>query len=146
MASGIVLYSRPGSLGLYHSNQAMSEVLPLMSLSGPLLLPVTPSWSLSWPPPPPTASIVDSPEILISSFSLIAKSCRLLGMFYVPGSGLIASDESYTVWCLNPGLGADHTPSHPASAIIECVTLGDSGGPRSLVCYSLWGHKELDMT
>ena len=57
MASGIVLYSRPGSLGLYHSNQAMSEVLPLMSLSGLLLLPVTPSWSLSWPPPPPTASI-----------------------------------------------------------------------------------------
>ena len=24
--------------------------------------------------------------------------------------------------------------------------LRDSGGQRSLVCYSLWGHKELDMT
>ena len=25
-------------------------------------------------------------------------------------------------------------------------TLGDSEGQRSLVCYSPWGHKELDMT
>ena len=25
-------------------------------------------------------------------------------------------------------------------------TKGDSGGQRSLVCYSPWGHKELDMT
>ena len=25
-------------------------------------------------------------------------------------------------------------------------TLGDSGGQRSLVCHSLWGHKELDTT
>ena len=25
-------------------------------------------------------------------------------------------------------------------------TLGDSGGQRRLVCYSLWGHKESDMT
>ena len=25
-------------------------------------------------------------------------------------------------------------------------TLGDSGGQRSLVCYSPWGHKESDMT
>ena len=25
-------------------------------------------------------------------------------------------------------------------------TLGDSGEQRSLACYSLWGHKELDMT
>ena len=25
-------------------------------------------------------------------------------------------------------------------------TLGDSGGQRSLTCYSPWGRKELDMT
>ena len=25
-------------------------------------------------------------------------------------------------------------------------TLGESGGPGSLICYSSWGHKELDMT
>ena len=25
-------------------------------------------------------------------------------------------------------------------------TLGDSEGPTSLVCYSPWDHKELDMT
>ena len=25
-------------------------------------------------------------------------------------------------------------------------TLGDSGGQRSLVCHSPWGHKELDTT
>ena len=25
-------------------------------------------------------------------------------------------------------------------------TLGESGGQRSLLCYSQWGHKELDMT
>ena len=24
--------------------------------------------------------------------------------------------------------------------------LEDSGGPQSLLCYSPWGHKELDMT
>ena len=41
----------------------------------------------------------------------------------------------------------DSTPGQITSLVMnQSVSAGDRRGQRSLVCYSPWGHKELDMT
>ena len=44
------------------------------------------------------------------------------------------------------GRGQDGWMASPTQRTRVEQTRGDSGGQRSLVCFSPWGHKELDMT